>query len=76
MSTNRQVYYLLADVVHSPGFDAPHEVRKDDMTHPRSMTHVVFSKESKSHMNILLSNHGFRLTSLEAINQLLFLLGI
>ena len=76
MSTNRQVYYLLANVVHASGLDNPLEVKKDDLTHPRSMTHVVFGKNSKAHMNILLSNHGFQSSSLETINQLFFLLGI
>ena len=75
-SAGRLAYFLVTSTTHQPGYDTDeHKKNKrptDDYTHMRSMTHLKFNSGVAN--SLLLSDHAVQNPSLEAINQLLFLL--
>ena len=80
ITSNRQTYFLVTTLSHQPGYDSEKKAAKDqpddDFSHMRSMTHLYFDDEDNVGRTLLLSDHGIRNPSVDAVNQLLFLLGV
>ena len=82
ISANKSTYFLVTSVEDWPRSDTnaiiPNEMPKNTYNHLRTMTHVQFENEdsSVSTKTLVLSNHGVKVTNLDDVNALKFLLGV
>ena len=78
ISATRQTYFLVTSLRESPGYDTDEkpsdDLPTDNYTHMRSMTNLTFTQKYQMKA-LLLSDHEVRNPTVQAINQLLFLVG-